>query len=94
MRAGSAIALLAVPAFAACELQQVSLADVGDEVIAEVILEAGAPRQLALLHRTLGAGETARVDGAHIEVRDAAGGGLVFQPVDDDVCLDIDADRI
>jgi hypothetical protein len=88
------LALLAVLALVGCELQQVSLADVGDEVIAEVILEAGAPRQLALLHRTLGTGETVRVDGAIIEIRDATGASLPFGPVDDDVCLDIDADRI
>jgi len=89
-----AAAVLAGLALAGCELQDVSLADVGDEVIAEVVLEAGAFRQLALLHRTLGTGESVRVDGALIEVRDDAGGTLVFQPVDDDVCLDIDADRI
>jgi len=94
MSAVRAVAVLAALVLSGCELQQISLADVGDEVIAEVILEAGAPRQLALLHRTLGTGETVRVDGAVIEVRDGTGAGLVFGPVDDDVCLDIDADRI
>lgn len=94
MSAFRALTVLSALVLANCELQQVSLADVGDEVIAEVILEAGAPRQLALLHRTLGTGETVRVDGALIEVRDGTGASLVFEPADDDVCLDIDADRI
>jgi hypothetical protein len=94
MSAARAVTTVALLVVAGCELQQISLAEVGDEVIAEVILEAGAPRQLALLHRTLGTGESARVDGALIEVRDSAGVALVFRPAADEVCLDIDPDRI
>jgi hypothetical protein len=94
VRPAQALAAAAVLLLAGCELQQITLADVGDAVIAEVILEAGAPRQLALLHRTLGTGEEVRVDGASIEVHDAAGRALMFEAIADEECLDIDADRI
>jgi hypothetical protein len=78
---------------AACELQDVTIADVGEAVIAEVLLQAGAERQLALLHRTLGTKSGAAVPGAIIEVRDAAGRVLVYEPARDEDCLDVDEDR-
>lgn len=87
------IAALLPLATAACELQDVTIAEVGDAVIAEIILQAGAPRQLALLHRTLGTAEGAAVPGAVIEVRDAAGRVMPFEAAPGDVCLDLDQDR-
>lgn len=72
-----------------CELQEVTLAEAGDAVIAEVILRAGEPRQLALLHRTLGTNEGPGVPGAVIEVRDGNGRVMAFRAVPDEECIDL-----
>ena len=61
-------------------------------MIAEVILVAGPGPQRALLHRAHGAGEDTRVAGADIEVRDAAGRVLPFQPAPAEDCIDLPAD--
>jgi len=93
---GRRIRLLAAAALlvtSGCELQEVTLAEVGDAVIAEIILEAGSARQLALLHRTLGTGGGAAVTGAAIEVRDAAGRAMAFEPAPAEDCLDLDEER-
>jgi hypothetical protein len=87
------LAAAALLAPSACELQEVTLAEVGDAVIAEIILEAGSARQLALLHRTLGTGGGAAVTGADIEVRDAAGRSMAFAPAPPEDCLDLDEER-
>lgn len=93
MRTALAIALAVPFVAAACELQDVTIANPGAGVIAELFLQADAPRQLALLHRTFGATTDNRVPGAVIEVRDAAGRVMTFEPVEDGDCLDLDADR-
>jgi hypothetical protein len=76
---------LAAALAAACELQEVSIAEPEDLVVAEVLLYAGDPVQTALLHRTLG--QDARVDGARIEVRSDTRGVLRYQPAPDGDCI-------
>lgn len=76
----------------ACELTEVTVAAVEDSVIAEVILVAGPGPQRALLHRTRGVGADAGVAGADIEVRDAAGRALRFQPASAGDCIDLPDD--
>lgn len=70
---------------AACELQEVTLAEPQDLVIAEVVLRAGASRQLAMLHRTHGSEQG--VPDARIEVLDDEGGSFVLLPAADSLCL-------
>ncbi|HSL69511.1 MAG TPA: hypothetical protein VK864_04675, partial [Longimicrobiales bacterium] len=58
-----------------CELQEVELAIPEDVIIGEVVLRAGASRQLAWLHRTLGTGPAsdATVRNAIVHVRTPGG---------------------
>lgn len=72
---------------ASCELQEVSLAEPEDVVVAEVVLRAWAQQQLAVLHRTIGTGTDAGVPGANIEAHSETGGVLVFMPAADSVCF-------
>lgn len=82
-------------AAAACDLQTVAIADPQDIVVAEIVLRAGASRQLALLHRTLGTGASAdalgAVDDAVVDVFDAAGNRLGLTLTQDTACLIIGA---
>jgi hypothetical protein len=84
---------LAALCCASCELQEVTLAEAGDAVIAEVILRAGESRQLALLHRTLGTVDGPNVPGAVIEVRDGDDRVMAFRAAPDEECLDLADDR-
>ncbi len=84
---------LVVPlAAAGCELTEVTVAEVQDSVIAEVILVAGPGPQRAMLHRTRGTGADNRVPGASVEVRDARGRTLQFQPAPVSDCIDVPPD--
>lgn len=85
MKRGPPLSGFAILALGACELQQVTLAEPEDIVVAEVVLEAGATRQLALLHRTHGS--DGGVPDARIEVRDDAGASFLLLPAPDSLCL-------
>lgn len=82
-------------AIAACELQEVSLAEPEDVVVAEVVLRAYAARQHAVLHRTIGTGVDVRVPEARIEVQDESGATLVYTGAPDEVCFEgLDEDEV
>jgi len=73
---------------AACELTEVTLADPADLVIAEIVLRADAPIQLAFLHRTLGNAASLEETGARIVVTDERGEEMLFSEVSPEVCLE------
>ena len=84
MRAG----LVAVAcALAACDLQEVTVAESEDVVVAEITLRAGDSIQTAFLHRTRQPGVSGVVRDARIEVTNAQGDVLGFLPVDSEACL-------
>jgi len=72
----------------ACELQEVTLAESDDVVVAEVVLRAGVLPQHAWLHRTFGTG-LLTVPGARIEVTNDAGRTMTFDPRAATACVDI-----
>jgi hypothetical protein len=76
---------------AGCELQEVSITDPSELVIAEMVLYAGDARQRALLHRTFGESwSTDRID-ARIEVRSETNAVLSFTLAPDSLCLFTDS---
>ncbi|MBI4545658.1 MAG: hypothetical protein HY703_10715 [Gemmatimonadetes bacterium] len=83
---GAALWLAAALGLASCELEEVTTADPEDVIVAEIVLRAGQPQQLAFLHGTLKAGAPATVRGARISVSDAAGRQLVFHELEDKRC--------
>lgn len=90
MRATSllgAAAVALVIASAGCRLQDVTLAPPADVLVAEVVLQAGAGQQYALLHRTVGSGPLT-VPGARVEMTLPGGGVVSFTPVNGSRCVD------
>lgn len=80
--------VLLVIACAACELEDVELADSRDIVIAEMYLRTDRQTQLAILHRTRASSDsTAPVPGARIEVTAASGAVMRFVPAPDSACV-------
>jgi hypothetical protein len=81
--------LLCLPALllAGCELQEVELAVPEDAIVAEVILRAGASRQLAWLHRTTAPDTDPTVMDALVQVRAAGGSAVAFAQVADTACI-------
>jgi hypothetical protein len=74
---------------AGCDLREVVVTEAADVVVAEVVLEAGAQRQHALLHRTRpGSGGLHDVPGAVVTVRAADGSTLAFEATMLDDCID------
>jgi hypothetical protein len=84
--------LLAFGLVAGCNLQEVTLADPEDLVVAEITLRAGERSQIAFLHRTRSAGAVT-VTGARIEVRSEAGSVMTFDSVSETQCIDFDGPR-
>ncbi len=71
-----------------CELQEIVTAGAEDVVIAEVYLRADLQQQVALLHRTRQSADgTAGVPGARVEVTNASGAVLRYEPVPDTMCV-------
>ncbi len=87
----SRVALLLTVLSAGCALTEITLATPANLVVAEIVLRAGQPTQLALLHRTRGSADSLTVPGARIEVRDSLQRVLSFEEVPVRQCLD-DAD--
>ncbi len=85
------IALAVAGAIGGCELRQVTLAEPEDVVVAEVVLQAGAPTQLAWLHRTLGTGDSLAVPGATVRMTGPGGAVVAFGPASGRVCVDSSA---
>lgn len=75
---------------AACDLQEITVAESDDFVVAEITLRAGDTVQYAFLHRTLQTGSSGAVDGAVVEVTDASGAVLPFAKTDQADCLSDD----
>ncbi|MBI4410141.1 MAG: hypothetical protein HY561_10565 [Gemmatimonadetes bacterium] len=65
-------------ALAACELEETTLTEPEDVIVAEVYLHANVSPQYAFLHRTLGTTGDGRVIGARIEIRNRSGERLDF----------------
>lgn len=82
------LSLLLLP-LTSCALSDVSIEEPEDVVVAEIMLRAGAPIQTAVLHRTLNGSidSAATVPGARIEVTNATGQVLRFNPAPDSVCI-------
>lgn len=72
------LSVLACCMLAACELQEVTLAESEDVVVAEITLRAGERQQTALLHRTLNDGASLPVEAARVEITNARGDTLTF----------------
>jgi hypothetical protein len=73
---------------AGCELQEVQLAESENLVVAEVVLHAGVPLQLAWLHRTrASATRDPLVENAFIRIRNRAGGLMEFTSAPDQECI-------
>src|SRR5262245_53594992 len=73
---------------AGCELQEVQLAESENMVIAEVVLRAGAPTQLAWLHRTRGsAARDPLVENAQIRIGNTAGAEMELIGAPDELCI-------
>lgn len=85
-----ALRLFVLLGAAACELQELSLAEPEDVVIVEAILRADDPVQKVLVQRSYGLGRPPVVD---IRVTDEAGQEYRFQPAQPSVCL-LPADTI
>lgn len=66
-------------AAAACDLQEVTIADSEDVIVAEITLRAGENSQRAWLHRTLADGRAEAVPNARVEVRGANGVVMTFR---------------
>jgi hypothetical protein len=78
-------------ALAACDLQEVTVAESEDVVVAEITLRAGDTIQTAYLHQTLQARVSANVRQARIEITNAQGYVLRFLIATDSLCLTGDA---
>jgi hypothetical protein len=79
-----ALALLTI----GCELREVQLAESDDVIVAEVVLRAGAPTQVAWLHRTRGsARKDPLVENATVRIHDLAGAALELRPAADESCI-------
>jgi hypothetical protein len=74
-------------ALAACDLQEVTVAESEDVVVAEITLRAGDSIQTAFLHRTRQADVPGDVRDARIEVTNAQGAVLGFRLADSEACL-------
>jgi hypothetical protein len=74
-------------ALAACDLQEVTVAESEEVVVAEITLRAGDSIQTAFLHRTRQAGAPGVVHDARIEVTNAQGDVLGFRQADSGACL-------
>lgn len=73
------VAVLLVLGLASCELREITVTDPGELVVVEGFLRAGAPVQLAYLHRSPPApGSGAAVPGARVQVREPAGRIMEF----------------
>lgn len=89
MRAKFLLALLPLVVLTSCEVQEITIADAQDVVVAEMVLRAGETLQTAYLHRTTTRGSAPTVRDARITVRDASTGGETRFAIDaDSVCLD------
>ncbi len=90
MRCAALLALFLGALAAGCELTEVTVADTQDVVIAEITLRTDTPTQHAVLHRTLQGDDSARatVEGARIEVVNAAGRIMTFLAAPDRDCID------
>jgi hypothetical protein len=90
LRRAVRVASFLLPALAACELEEITLVDPRDAVVAEAYLQLGVPpgldeapgpardRLTVFLHRTLGReGESLPVPGARVVVRERGGGPAV-----------------
>jgi hypothetical protein len=74
-------------ALAACDLQEVTVAESQDVVVAEITLRAGDSVQTAFLHRTIQPGVPGAVFNARIQVTNVRGDVLEFGLGLDDACL-------
>ena len=74
-------------ALVACDLQEITVAESEDVVVAEITLRAGDTIQHAFLHRTLQTSSPESVPDARIEVTNARGEVLAFQETDSRECL-------
>lgn len=81
------ILLAAVALLAACDLTEVTIAESADLVVAEITLRAGDSIQYAFLHRSLQTGVPVTVEDATIEVRNAGGAVLGFEPAPQNECV-------
>jgi hypothetical protein len=88
-RSVAALSLLAP--IVGCQLQEVSIAEPHELVIAEMVLYAGDVRQRALLHRTFGESSSATRIDARIEVRSETNAVLSFTLAPDSLCLFTDS---
>lgn len=86
-----AFAVAVLCALAACDLQEITVAESEDVVVAEMTLRAGDSIQYAFLHRTLQTGASGDVDDAVVEVTNAGGQVLVFAKTEQKDCLSADA---
>jgi hypothetical protein len=89
-----AFAVALVCALAACDLQEITVAESQDIVVAEITLRAGDSIQYAFLHRTLQGGGGESVDDAVVEVTNAGGDVLRFTRTDKQACLSADSEDI
>lgn len=69
-------------AAAACDLQEVTIANSEDVIVAEITLRAGETGQTAWLHRTLADGRTEAVPNARVEVYGARDEVMTFRQAD------------
>jgi hypothetical protein len=94
LRKGLRAAVLAGAAAiaASCEIAEVTVTEPVDLVVAEIVLDATAARQLAFLHRTVpGPAGLFDVGGANIRVRSGSGGLLTFAAAPLDACVEQDS---
>jgi hypothetical protein len=75
----------------ACELQEVTIAEPADLVVAEILLQTDVMPQRGLLHRTRGPGTDRRVPGATVEIREVGGRVMLLESAPPATCLDIEA---
>lgn len=86
-----ALAFALVAFLGACDLQEITVAESDDIVVAEITLRAGDSIQHAFLHRTLQTGGSGTVNDAIIEVTNAGGDVLTFAKAGPQECLSADA---
>jgi hypothetical protein len=70
-----------------CALQEIELAESENIVIAEVVLRAGVPTQLAWLHRTRGNSRDPLVENATIRIEAVSGGSMELAGAPDELCV-------
>jgi hypothetical protein len=86
LRRATLAALLATAA--GCELQEITIADAEDVIVAEFTLVAGARLQTGILHRTQGTGMTSEpVLAARVVVTEEDGSEHTFEPRSDNLCF-------